>query len=81
MPQADFQQSFQIGATEIPEEMGQVMVLFLNAEKIKNDLGWEPKIQWDEGFEQTVTWYLENKDWWEPLLKQGLFGQRIGKKA
>ncbi len=53
----------------------------INAEKIKNDLGWEPKIQWDEGFEQTVTWYLENKDWWEPLLKQGLFGQRLGKKA
>lgn len=51
----------------------------INAEKIKNELNWEPKVQWDEGFEQTVQWYLENEDWWRPLLKQGLFGERLGK--
>ena len=53
----------------------------INAEKIKTDLGWEPTVKWDEGFEQTIDWYLENRDWWEPLLKEGMFGQRLGRKS
>jgi len=53
----------------------------INATKIKEELDWEPKVQWDEGFEQTVQWYLDNEDWWRPLLKQGLFGERLGKYA
>jgi len=53
----------------------------INAEKIKNELGWEPAIQWDEGFEQTIEWYLENESWWRPLIKAGMFGQRLGTKT
>ncbi|MGJ8560368.1 MAG: dTDP-glucose 4,6-dehydratase [Litorimonas sp.] len=53
----------------------------INAEKIKSELNWEPKVKWDEGFEKTIDWYLENQDWWRPLLKQGKFGQRLGKKT
>ena len=50
----------------------------INAEKIKNDLNWSPSIKWDQGFEATIDWYLENEDWWRPLLKAGMFGKRIG---
>lgn len=50
----------------------------INAEKIKTELGWEPAIQWDEGFEQTIDWYLQNEEWWRPLIKAGMFGQRLG---
>ena len=32
--------------------------------KIKHDLGWEPKIDFDYGLKQTVDWYLKNKQWW-----------------
>ena len=53
----------------------------INAEKIKNDLGWEPSIAFDEGFEQTVDWYLNNQDWWEPLINAGKVGKRLGTKA
>ena len=53
----------------------------INAEKIKNELGWEPAIQWDEGFEHTIDWYLENEGWWRPLIKAGMFGQRLGTKT
>ncbi|WP_017931055.1 dTDP-glucose 4,6-dehydratase [Robiginitomaculum antarcticum] len=52
----------------------------INAEKIKDELGWTPSVKWDEGFAQTVDWYLENPDWWRPLLKDGMFGQRLGQK-
>ena len=31
--------------------------------KIKNELGWEPSLQFEEGIEKTVKWYLENKEW------------------
>jgi len=43
--------------------------------------GWEPAIQWDEGFEQTIDWYLKNEGWWRPLIKAGMFGHRLGAKA
>jgi dTDP-glucose 4,6-dehydratase len=30
-------------------------------------LGWEPQVDFAEGFEQTVRWYVENQDWWRPI--------------
>jgi len=50
----------------------------INAAKIKNDLGWSPSISWDEGFEKTIDWYLNNEAWWRPLVKEGMFGHRQG---
>lgn len=35
----------------------------IDASKIKNDLGWEPSLQFEEGMEKTVDWYLNNKNW------------------
>jgi len=50
----------------------------INAQKIKRDLGWEPSVSFDEGFETTVRWYVENRRWWEPLLVRDKVGSRIG---
>ncbi len=52
----------------------------INAEKVKSDLNWSPKIEWDEGFEKTIHWYMENEWWWRPLVKTGAFGNRLGLK-
>jgi dTDP-glucose 4,6-dehydratase len=30
-------------------------------------LGWEPQVSFEEGFAQTVRWYVENQDWWRPI--------------
>ncbi|SEB69989.1 dTDP-glucose 4,6-dehydratase [Tenacibaculum sp. MAR_2009_124] len=35
----------------------------IDSSKLKNELGWEPSLQFEEGIEKTVKWYLENKDW------------------
>ncbi|MGB1103994.1 MAG: dTDP-glucose 4,6-dehydratase [Crocinitomicaceae bacterium] len=35
----------------------------IDATKIKNELGWEPSIQFEEGLEKTVDWYLSNEAW------------------
>lgn len=40
----------------------------IDASKIKQDLGWEPLMQADSGFRETVRWYLENVDWWQSIL-------------
>lgn len=41
----------------------------IDASKILNKLGWEPSIDLDDGLFLTVRWYLENQEWWEPLIK------------
>ena len=35
----------------------------IDATKIKTELGWEPSLQFAEGLEKTIDWYLNNKDW------------------
>ena len=38
----------------------------LSSQKVRA-LGWSPQVRFDEGLEQTVTWYRENAWWWEPI--------------
>ena len=35
----------------------------IDASKIKNELGWEPRKSFEEGLQQTVDWYLDHQDW------------------
>ena len=52
----------------------------INPHKIHSELGWTPSVEWNEGFERTLHWYVNNKAWWSPLVKAGMFGDRIGLK-
>ncbi len=36
--------------------------------KIKEELGWEPIVMFNEGIKKTIDWYLENKDWMESVI-------------
>jgi len=38
----------------------------LSSEKVRT-LGWTPKVRFQEGLEETVAWYRENKWWWDPI--------------
>lgn len=42
----------------------------IDATKIKQELGWEPTVTVEEGLKQTVQWYLDHRQWWQPLLSQ-----------
>jgi len=47
---------------------GHDMRYAIDASKIKNDLGWEPQTNCENGIRKTVQWYLENKSWWQNIL-------------
>lgn len=64
----------------VPDRPGHDRRYAINASKIKSELGWSPSISWNDGFEKTVNWYLNNEAWWRPLLKTGKAGERLGKR-
>jgi dTDP-glucose 4,6-dehydratase len=35
--------------------------------KIKNELGWQPRMSFEEGMKKTVEWYKENQNWWKKI--------------
>jgi dTDP-glucose 4,6-dehydratase len=45
--------------------------------KIKRDLGWQAKVPFDAGIERTVSWYIDNEEWWRPI-EQRYSGERLG---
>ena len=42
----------------------------IDATKIKTQLGWIPSVTIEQGLRRTVEWYLNHRDWWEPLLSE-----------
>uniref|UniRef100_UPI004048CA7D dTDP-glucose 4,6-dehydratase n=1 Tax=Roseivirga sp. TaxID=1964215 RepID=UPI004048CA7D len=49
--------------TYVTDRAGHDMRYAIDATKIKTELGWEPSLQFEEGLEKTVDWYLQNEDW------------------
>ncbi|MEM7825146.1 MAG: GDP-mannose 4,6-dehydratase, partial [Candidatus Aenigmatarchaeota archaeon] len=45
----------------------------IDATKIKKELDWEPKYNFDEALRLTVSWYQENIDWWQKLKRSKYF--------
>ena len=37
--------------------------------KIETELGWKPEYNFDTGIQQTIEWYLNNREWWEHIIK------------
>lgn len=50
----------------------------IDASKIRNDLDWTPSVTFEQGIEQTVLWYLDNRSWWQDILDERYATQRIG---
>ena len=49
--------------TFVKDRAGHDLRYAIDATKLKNELGWEPSLQFEEGIEKTIDWYLENKEW------------------
>jgi dTDP-glucose 4,6-dehydratase len=51
----------------VPDRPGHDRRYLLDASKIRRELGWEPAISFEDGLPETVAWYRDNREWWEPL--------------
>ena len=49
--------------TFVTDRAGHDLRYAIDATKLKNELGWEPSLQFEEGLEKTVDWYLANENW------------------
>jgi len=50
----------------------------MDTAKIRSELYWEPRETFDTGLRKTVSWYLENQWWWEPVWSRRYRGERLG---
>ncbi len=53
--------------TYVTDRAGHDLRYAIDATKIKNELGWEPSLQFEEGIEKTIDWYLANTEWMENI--------------
>jgi len=49
--------------TFVKDRAGHDMRYAIDATKLKNELGWKPSLQFEEGLSKTIDWYLNNKEW------------------
>ena len=50
----------------------------IDASKLRNELGWSPRIPLNDGLEETVRWYVENRAWWDGIRERGFHSERMG---
>ena len=49
--------------TFVTDRLGHDMRYAIDSRKLQSELGWEPSLQFEEGIEKTVRWYLDNQEW------------------
>ena len=49
--------------TYVTDRAGHDLRYAIDSTKLKEELGWEPSLQFEEGIDKTVKWYLNNEDW------------------
>ena len=64
--------------TFVTERPGNDARYAIDPSRIRDELGWRPSVTVEEGLEKTVQWYLDNEDWWRPLLIRSGIGKRLG---
>jgi len=56
--------------TYVEDRPGHDRRYLLNSTKIRAELGWEPRVEFQKGLRETVEWYREHEGWWRPLLER-----------
>ena len=56
--------------TYVSDRPGHDFRYAIDSSKINKELGWKPSLQFEEGIEKTVTWYVENISWLEKIISR-----------
>ncbi len=67
-PRAD-SQSYAKQIAHVVDRPGHDKRYAIDASRIRQELGWVPRESFNSGIERTVRWYLDNEDWWRPLVE------------
>lgn len=54
--------------TYVADRKGHDMRYAIDPTKLETELGWKPKYNFDTGIQQTIQWYLDNREWWGNIL-------------
>ena len=54
--------------TYVKDRPGHDLRYAIDPQKLENELGWKPTYNFDTGIQQTIEWYLNNKQWWENII-------------
>ncbi|MDX2335369.1 dTDP-glucose 4,6-dehydratase [Brevundimonas vesicularis] len=60
--------SYQHQITFVKDRPGHDQRYAIDASKIKRTLGWTPEVTFEDGLHRTVSWFVSNEDWWQPIL-------------
>ena len=55
--------------TYVPDRKGHDLRYAINPTKIRDELGWMPETKFADGMRKTIHWYLDNRKWWEDILR------------
>ncbi len=64
--------------TYVTDRPGHDLRYAINPSRMRDELGWRPSVTLEQGLAKTVAWYLDNADWWQPLLDRDGVGTRLG---
>jgi dTDP-glucose 4,6-dehydratase len=64
--------------TFVADRPGHDLRYAIDASKIERELGWRPQTSVEDGIRSTVSWYLENRWWWQPICDRGSSDTRLG---
>ena len=53
--------------TYVADRLGHDVRYAIDSTKLQRELGWEPSLQFEEGIEKTVRWYLDNQEWMDKV--------------
>ena len=53
----------------VKDRLGHDRRYALNAGKIRQELGWQPRVSLEEGLRQTVMWYDSHREWWQRVKR------------
>jgi dTDP-glucose 4,6-dehydratase len=67
--------------THVGDRPGHDLRYAIDATKIETELGWRAHETFETGLRRTILWYIENRDWWEPLRANRYDGGRLGQVA
>ncbi|WBX74147.1 dTDP-glucose 4,6-dehydratase [Tenacibaculum pacificus] len=56
--------------TYVTDRAGHDYRYAIDSSKLKNDLGWKPSLQFEEGIQKTIQWYLHNQEWLGNIAKK-----------